>query len=140
MRISINPPVTISATYAIVCDPAHQYPCRASPVSNVPPPSPPDGNLTVNFTTTLTGSSGPPTPLTGFFNATLFPLQQQQNVTDFLEQAAELSMDWAIHQFFQDQCITQQVYPSLFSQPAGFVTPFSPFDNFYFVRYAFVSA
>ncbi|KAH6719572.1 beta-lactamase-like protein [Leptodontidium sp. MPI-SDFR-AT-0119] len=140
MRLSISFLVTLSATYVTACDPSHQYHRRAPPVSNVPAPSPPIGNLSVGFTSTIAAIPAPPTPVAGFFNTTSFPSQQQQNVTDFLEQAANLSKDWRIYQYFQDQCITQQVLPSLFSQPAGFVTPFTPFDNFYFIGHAFVSA
>lgn len=132
--------ITLGATSVTACDPSHQYHRRETSSPSAAAPSPPVGDLTANLTATLAAIPAAPTPLSGFFNTTLFPLQQQQNVTDFLAQAANLSTDWRIHQYFQDQCITQQVYPSLFSQPAGFVTPFSPFDNFYFVGQAFVSA
>ncbi|KAH7317560.1 beta-lactamase-like protein [Rhexocercosporidium sp. MPI-PUGE-AT-0058] len=111
MQLSINFFVTLSATVA------HVTACDPSHQYHRSPPS-----------------------LSGFFNITQFPLQQQQNVTEFLTQAAKLSTDWRVRQFFQDQCITQQVFPSLFTQPSGFVTPFSPFDNFYFVGQAFVSS
>ncbi|KAH6971362.1 beta-lactamase-like protein [Ilyonectria sp. MPI-CAGE-AT-0026] len=79
-------------------------------------------------------------PLNEFFNITSFPNEQHENVTLFLNEAAALAADGAIHQYFQDQCIVQQVYPSLFAFPPGFVTPFSPFDNLFFVGHSFVSA
>jgi len=132
--------ITFSATSVTACDPSHQHQRRQASPLNVPAPSPLVGGLTSNLTTNLTALGAAPSPLSGFFNITSFPRQQQQNVTNFLAQAANLSTDWRIHQYFQDQCITQQAYPSLFSQPAGFVIPFSPFDNFYFVGQAFVSA
>ncbi|KAH7393533.1 beta-lactamase-like protein [Cadophora sp. MPI-SDFR-AT-0126] len=128
MRLSVNFFVVLGATSVTACDPSHQYLRRGASGSNVEPPSPP-----------VVGGGGS-NSLSGFFNTTLFPSQQQQNVTDFLAQAAKLGTDGKIHQYFQDQCITQQVYPSLFTQPAGFVPPFSPFDNFYFVGQAGVSA
>ncbi|KAJ5995547.1 Beta-lactamase domain protein [Penicillium waksmanii] len=139
MRSFVNFLVAISATYGFACDTAHQY-IRRDAVSNAPAPSPAIGGFSEIFTETIAALPAPPTPIAGFFNTTLFPKQQQQNVTHFLRQASELSTDWRIHQFFQDQCITQQVFPKLFTQPAGFVTPFSPFDNFYFVGQAFVSS
>ncbi|KAJ9663217.1 hypothetical protein H2198_000978 [Neophaeococcomyces mojaviensis] len=79
-------------------------------------------------------------PLNKFFNLTTFPNEQTENVTRYLNEAAALGTDGSIHQYFQDQCITQQLYPGLFSFPPGFVTPFSPFDNLFFVGHSFVSA
>ncbi|UPK96963.1 hypothetical protein LCI18_007898 [Fusarium solani-melongenae] len=79
-------------------------------------------------------------PLDQFWNATAFPNEQKQNVTKYLNQALDLATDRSIYQYFQDQCIVQQVYPPLFSMPPGFVKPFAAFDNFYFVGHGFVSA
>ncbi|PSN71390.1 Metallo-hydrolase/oxidoreductase [Corynespora cassiicola Philippines] len=79
-------------------------------------------------------------PIDQFANLTTFPNEQAENVTRYLSEAASLATDGSIRQYFQDQCITQQVYPSLFAFPPGFVEPFSPFDNLYFVGHTFVSA
>lgn len=79
-------------------------------------------------------------PLSNFFNLTAFPNEQRDNVTRYLNEAAALGTDGTIHQYFQDQCITQQVYPALFTMPPGFIKPFSPFDNFFFVGHSGVSA
>src|SRR2546421_6949069 len=79
-------------------------------------------------------------PINQFANLTTFPNEQAENVTRYLTEAAALATDGSIHQYFQDQCITQQVYPNLFSFPPGFVQPFSAFDNLYFVGHTFVSA
>jgi len=88
----------------------------------------------------LSGSSAQPQPISEFFNITYFPNEQHENVTQFLNEAAALATDGSIHQYFQDTCITQQKYPRLFTNPPGFVQPFSPFDNLYFVGHSSVSA
>ncbi|GJC98967.1 Beta-lactamase domain protein [Colletotrichum higginsianum IMI 349063] len=79
-------------------------------------------------------------PLDQFFNKTVFPNEQAGNVTKYLGEAANLAKTWSLYQYFQDFCITQQVYPPLFQFPAGFVEPFSPFDRLIFVGHSFVSA
>ncbi|EKG17384.1 Beta-lactamase-like protein [Macrophomina phaseolina MS6] len=79
-------------------------------------------------------------PIDQFFNLTTFPNEQSENVTRYLNEAADLATDRLIYQYFQDQCITQQLYPKLFSFPPGFVEPFSPFENLFFVGHSFVSA
>lgn len=79
-------------------------------------------------------------PLNEFFNITTFPKEQKANVTRYLNEAAALATDSSIHQYFQDQCIVQQVYPPLFQFDAGFVTPFLPFENLYFVGHSGVSS
>ncbi|KAF2221233.1 hypothetical protein BDZ85DRAFT_302606 [Elsinoe ampelina] len=88
---------------------------------------------------TLAALPGLPTPVSVFYNATQLPNEQKSNVTKFLNQALALSTSWQIHQYFQDQRITQQLFPALFTQPAGFVIPFSPFDDLFFVGQDFVS-
>ncbi|KAL0931543.1 beta-lactamase domain protein [Colletotrichum truncatum] len=76
-----------------------------------------------------------------FFNKTTFPNEQTENVTKYLNAAADLAKtSFSIYQYYQDFCITQQVYPPLFQFPAGFVDPFTPFDRLIFVGHAFVSA
>ncbi|KAI3539947.1 hypothetical protein CABS01_10038 [Colletotrichum abscissum] len=75
-----------------------------------------------------------------FFNRTTFPNGKAENVTIYLNEAVDLAKTWSLYQYFQDFCITQQVYPSLFRFPAGFVEPFSPFDRLNFVGHNFVSA
>ncbi|KZL83414.1 beta-lactamase domain protein [Colletotrichum incanum] len=79
-------------------------------------------------------------PLDQFFNKTTFPNEQPENVTKYLNEAANLAKTWSLYQYFQDQCTTQQVYPALFQFPPGFVEPFSPFDRLFFVGHSFVSA
>lgn len=79
-------------------------------------------------------------PLNEFFNITTFPNEQSANVTRYLNEAAALATDSSIHQYFQDQCIVQQVYPALFQSDPGFVAPFSPFDDLYFVGHSGVSS
>ena len=79
-------------------------------------------------------------PLNEFFNITTFPNEQKANVTRYLNEAAALATDGSIHQYFQDQCIVQQVYPPLFQFQSGFVAPFSPFDNLYFIGHSGVSS
>ncbi|TDZ18788.1 Metallo-beta-lactamase L1 type 3 [Colletotrichum orbiculare MAFF 240422] len=79
-------------------------------------------------------------PLDQFFNKTTFPNEQSENVTKYLNQAADLAKTWSLYQYFQDFCITQQVYPPLFQFPPGYVDPFSPFDRLIFVGHSFVSA
>ncbi|KAL3486669.1 hypothetical protein BJX62DRAFT_228553 [Aspergillus germanicus] len=60
-------------------------------------------------------------PLSDFFNITTFPNEQTEN-------------------YFQDQCIMQQVYPALFQFVPGFVTPFKAFDNLFFIGHSSVSS
>ena len=79
-------------------------------------------------------------PLSQFFNLTTFPNEQAENVTRYLNEAAALGTDGTIHQYFQDQCIVQHVYPPLFAFPPGFVKSFAAFDNFFFVGHSGVSA
>ncbi|KAL4924001.1 uncharacterized protein BDV17DRAFT_295813 [Aspergillus undulatus] len=78
--------------------------------------------------------------LSEFFNITTFPNEQKANVTRYLNEAAALATDSAINQYFQEQCIEKQVYPTLFKAEAGYVTPFLPFNNLYFVGHSYVSA
>ncbi|KAL2808450.1 hypothetical protein BJX63DRAFT_436125 [Aspergillus granulosus] len=42
--------------------------------------------------------------------------------------------------YFQDQCITRQLYPALFTFPSMFVPAFSPFQNLFFIGHSGVSA
>ncbi|PVH87830.1 hypothetical protein DL98DRAFT_544437 [Cadophora sp. DSE1049] len=79
-------------------------------------------------------------PLNQFFNLTTFPNEQAENVTKYLNEAAALGTDGTIHQYFEDQCIVQHVYPPLFAFPPGFVKSFAAFDNFHFVGHSDVSA
>ncbi|KAF5228053.1 hypothetical protein BFJ70_g6344 [Fusarium oxysporum] len=79
-------------------------------------------------------------PIPEFFNLTTFPKEQKENVTRLLNEGRRLATDGSIHQYFQDQCITQQVYPAMFTMPPGFVNPFAAFDKFFFVGHAYVSA
>ncbi|KAL2783460.1 beta-lactamase-like protein [Aspergillus keveii] len=79
-------------------------------------------------------------PISDFFNITTFPNEQTSNVTRYLNEAAALATDGKIHQYFQDQCIVQQVYPALFQFVPGFVTPFEAFDNLYFIGHSGVSS
>lgn len=79
-------------------------------------------------------------PLSKFFNITTFSNGQTENVTRYLNEAAALATDASIHQYFQDQCIVQQVYPPLFSFSPSFVKPFSPFERLFFVGHSGVSA
>jgi hypothetical protein len=75
-----------------------------------------------------------------FANETAFPNEQTGNGTQYLTEAASLSKDPRLYQYFMDQCIVQQVYPQLFGMPSGYVKLFEAFDNFYFVRHTGVSA
>ncbi|KAJ4294648.1 hypothetical protein N0V90_008339 [Kalmusia sp. IMI 367209] len=84
--------------------------------------------------------NGQAVPLSNFANETTFPSEQASNVTKYLTEAASLVTDPRLYQYFMDQCIVQQVYPQLFSMPAGFVQAFEAFDNFYFVGHSGVSA
>ncbi|KAL3447818.1 beta-lactamase-like protein [Aspergillus insuetus] len=79
-------------------------------------------------------------PLSDFFNITTFPNEQAENVTWYLNEAAALATDGTIHQYFQDQCIVQQVYSALFQFVPGFVTPFEAFDNLFFIGHSGVSS
>ncbi|KAH7380040.1 beta-lactamase-like protein [Pyrenochaeta sp. MPI-SDFR-AT-0127] len=78
--------------------------------------------------------------LPNFANRTIFANEQKANVTKFLTEAENLVSDPRLYQYFMDQCIVQQVYPQLFSMPAGFVKPFKAFDNLYFVGHTSVHA
>ncbi|KAH7047480.1 beta-lactamase-like protein [Macrophomina phaseolina] len=62
-------------------------------------------------------------PIDQFFNLTTFPNEQSENVTRYLNEAADLATDRLIYQYFQDQCITQQLYPKLFSFPPASSSP-----------------
>ncbi|KAG9506461.1 hypothetical protein J7337_003444 [Fusarium musae] len=79
-------------------------------------------------------------PISEFFNITTYPNEQKENVTRLLNEGRRLATDGSIHQYFQDQCITQQVYPATFTMPPGFVNPFAAFDKFFFVGHAYVHA
>jgi hypothetical protein len=67
------------------------------------------------MTETLAALGSPPTPLAGFYNITEFPQEQKENVTTLLAQAQSLATHWQIYQYFQDQCITVQAFPKLFT-------------------------
>ncbi|KAL2825337.1 beta-lactamase-like protein [Aspergillus cavernicola] len=78
--------------------------------------------------------------LSNFFNITTFPNEQKANVTRYLSEAGALATDTAIYQYFQDQCIVQQVYPPLLQAVPGFVQPFTPFENLFFIGHSRVSS
>lgn len=82
----------------------------------------------------------PSTPFTEWFNVAEFPAEQKDNVTALLNQAAALSADGNIYPFFESSCIQQQVYPSTFFMPAGYVEPFAAFDSLYYVGQGAVAA
>ncbi|RMZ38159.1 hypothetical protein AFCA_000154 [Aspergillus flavus] len=88
----------------------------------------------------LSRALGQLTPLNQFFKPPTFPNEQTENVTRYLNEAAAQAVDGSIHQYFQDQCITQQLYPPLFTWPSGYVQPFSPFEGLFFVGHSGVSA
>ena len=79
--------------------------------------------------------------ITSFANKTTFPDEQTENVTLYMSQAEILSLysPALFHELWRDQCITQQVYPE-FKVPYGFVQPFSPFENMFWVGQSEVSA
>ncbi|KAL4782627.1 beta-lactamase-like protein [Aspergillus varians] len=79
-------------------------------------------------------------PLNEFFTPPTFPNEQKANVTQYLNEAAAFATDSAIHQYFQDQCIVQQLYPRLLEVASGFVKPFAAFDNLYFIGESAVSS
>ncbi|KAL3477417.1 beta-lactamase-like protein [Aspergillus californicus] len=79
-------------------------------------------------------------PLSEFYNATTFPNEQKANVTRYLSESAALANNEALHGYFQDQCIVQQVYPPLFQFVSVFVDPFAPFDDLFFVGHSAVSS
>jgi metallo-beta-lactamase class B len=79
------------------------------------------------------GMPDPSDPFNGWFNVTAFPDEQRDNVTALLKQARDLSQTADIYSFFESSCILQQVYPTTFSMPAGFVKPFAAFDKLFFV-------
>jgi hypothetical protein len=79
-------------------------------------------------------------PISNFFNIISFPNEQTSNVTRYLNEAAALATDGTLHQYFQDQCIVQQVYPALFQFVPGFVAPFEAFDDHHFIGHSGVSS
>lgn len=81
-----------------------------------------------------------PTNTSSFANKTTFPSEQKDNVTQYLWQAEAVASELPLfREYVRDQCITAQVYPQ-FEQRLGFVQPFSPFENVYWVGQSWVQA